>query len=81
MFSTLFVIFGFTADLKTLDPTIYSKPHKTIEAILFNLHEEGQVENNTAYNLPQLPTKKNGGEDKYAIFRKDEIEPVGDDEL
>ncbi|WP_444891820.1 hypothetical protein ACJJIE_11880 [Microbulbifer sp. TRSA001] len=80
IFSTLFVIFGFTADLKTLDPTIYSKAHKTIEAILFNLHEEGQVEKNTVYNLPQLPTEKDGTEDKYAIFRKDEIEPVSDDE-
>ena len=43
IFSTLFVIFGFTADLKTISPEIYEKPFKTIEAIIVNLHEDGQV--------------------------------------
>ena len=46
IFSTLFVIFGFTADLKTLNPDVYEKPLQTIENILFTVHEEGKVETN-----------------------------------
>lgn len=48
IFSTLFVIFGFTADLKTLSPDVYTKPLQTIENILFTVHEEGKVEQNKA---------------------------------
>ncbi|MFT6908738.1 MAG: hypothetical protein ACJAS1_005442 [Oleiphilaceae bacterium] len=46
IFSTIFVIFGFTADLKTLSPDVYTKPLQTIENILFTAHEEGKVEQN-----------------------------------
>jgi hypothetical protein len=74
IFSMVFVAFGFTADLKTLDPTIYTKPLQTIEAILFNLHEGGQVEKNTSFRLPQSPTEKEPGKPEYALFRKDELE-------
>jgi len=74
IFSTFFIIFGFTADLKTLDPTIYTKPFETIESILFNLHEDGQVERNTSYRLPHKPIKRDSKERDYALFRNEELE-------
>jgi hypothetical protein len=74
IFSVLFLVFGFTADLKTLNPAIYTKPLQTVEAILLNLHEEGQVEKSTSYNLPHYPQEKQSDENKYALFRKEEFE-------
>lgn len=74
IFSTVFVIFGFTADLKTLNPAIYTKPLETIEAILYNLHEDGQVEKNVSKKLPHVPT--GGGKHSKAIglFRREDPE-------
>lgn len=78
IFSTIFVIFGFTADLKTLNPDVYAKPLQTIEAILFNLHEDGQVEKNISKKLPTYPEND---KNKAAIgfFRREEIEPEPED--
>jgi hypothetical protein len=70
----LFLVFGFIADLKTLNPVIYTKPLQTVEVILLNLHEEGQVEKSTSYNLPHYPQEKQSNENKYALFRKEEFE-------
>ncbi|MGP9809390.1 hypothetical protein ACT3TQ_14510 [Halomonas sp. AOP12-C2-37] len=75
IFSTIFVIFGFTADLKTLNPYVYSKPLKTIEAILFNLHEDGQVEKNISKGLPVNPDEDGKNTRAIGLFRREEIEP------
>lgn len=72
IFSTIFVIFGFTADLKTLSPEIYTKPLKTIESILIYLHEEGQVENNTLLKLQD--EKKKPIPDRLALFKREDPE-------
>jgi|GEM_PF-2556960 len=59
IFSTLFVVFGFTADLKTLNPDVYEKPLQTIENILLTVHEEGKVETNKAARklISESPSK------------------------
>ena len=38
-----FILFGFLADLKTVYPTIYDKPLKTVTSILLVLHKDGLV--------------------------------------
>jgi hypothetical protein len=78
IFSTLFVIFGFTADLKTLNPDVYEKPLKTIENILFTAHEEGKVEkNNSSLKLigeePSQPFQPKNQEMVNAIRKEDEL--------
>lgn len=39
-----FVLFGFMADLKTLEPNIYSEPYKIIQNVLSTIHEDGIVQ-------------------------------------
>lgn len=39
-----FILFGFLADLKTLHPTVYVQPLRTVETILSVLHQDGQVQ-------------------------------------
>ena len=74
IFSTFFVIFGFTADLKTLNPTVYTKPLETIEAILYSLHEDGQVEKNVSNKLPYRPKEGENNQKPAALFRRDDLE-------
>lgn len=73
IFSTIFVLFGFTADLKTLNPGVYAKPLETIEAILFNLHEDGQVEKSFSKRLPINPDKNGKNTSYIGIFRREEV--------
>ena len=41
-----FVLFGFLADLKTLQPDLYKDAHKTVETIIVELHQGGRVQSN-----------------------------------
>jgi hypothetical protein len=77
IFSTLFVIFGFTADLKTLSPDVYTKPLQTIENILFTVHEEGKVEKNKALlkllgGQPPKPFTSNSDEKVVVNTRRED---------
>ncbi|WP_440877484.1 hypothetical protein [Thalassotalea sp. PLHSN55] len=80
IFSTLFVIFGFTADLKTLNPDVYTKPLQTIENILFSAHDEGKVEKNKASikllsDSPSQPFSQKQNDEVVVNSRKeDELE-------
>jgi len=40
-----FILLGFLADVKTLNPNIYDKPKQTVESILAILHSDGVVQN------------------------------------
>ena len=44
VFTGFFILFGFLADLKTLNPDIYTKPLRTIENIINVLHNDGKVQ-------------------------------------
>ncbi|WP_289032224.1 hypothetical protein [uncultured Paraglaciecola sp.] len=79
IFSTVFVIFGFTADLKTLNPDAYKKPLETIEAILYNLHEDGQVEKNISKKLPYSPNDNGKNQKSIGLFRREDIEPESEE--
>lgn len=58
IFSTLFVILGFTADLKTINPEIYETPLQTIESLIHVVLEEGKVETRmSSYKLTAYPLK------------------------
>jgi len=48
-----FVLFGFLADLKTLNPTVYDSLYRTAHAIINVLHVEGSVEHQR--QKPLLP--------------------------
>jgi hypothetical protein len=73
IFSTLFVIFGFTADLKTLSPDIYEKPLQTIETILFTVHEEGKVETSRkTASLLSAPDEKKPNLSEKVLLRSRE---------
>lgn len=75
IFSTFFVIFGFTADLKTLNPAVYEKPFQTIEKILLTVHEEGQIETNKGIvKLIKAPSKEDplSSHQNKTVFRKKE---------
>lgn len=75
IFSTIFVIFGFTADLRTLSPNVYTETYQTVEAIFFNLHEDGQVKKNILdKNLVEF-NKDSKNDNAIAFSRREEVEP------
>ena len=81
IFSTLFVIFGFTADLKTLNPDVYERPLQTIETILFTVHEEGKVETNRKVaGLLNAPDKKDRDSSEKVMPRSKEEDELIDTE-
>lgn len=76
--ATAFVLFGFLADLKTLNPTIYDSLYRTAHAIVNILHVEGSVEEQRRKpllpmgdetpsailpSLPELPGRNEDDED------------------
>lgn len=73
--AALFIVFGFLADLKTINPTIYESLYRTAQAIVQILHVEGSVEHHR--RRPLLPS---GEEPPPAVLpsaikvRKDEDE-------
>jgi hypothetical protein len=81
IFSTLFVLFGFTADLKTLDPDVYEKPFETIETILQTAHKEGMVETQRKTSgLLQSPQRKAPEANQNVISNSREDELFTEDE-
>lgn len=80
VFTGFFVLFGFVADLKTIDSDIYSKPLKTVEAIISLLHEDGKVQNSHPQLFLELPKETQGENlpardapnDKFDINLKEE---------
>jgi hypothetical protein len=70
-----FVLFGFLADLKTLNPTIYNSLYRTAHAIVDVLHVEGSVEHQR--RKPLLPM---GDEAPSAILPSLPKLPSRDDE-
>jgi hypothetical protein len=75
--AAIFVVFGFLADLKTLNPTVYDSLYRTVHAIVNVLHVEGSVEHQRRKpllplgdetpaavlpSLPKLPSKEDEGD-------------------
>ncbi len=54
-----FVLMGFLADLKTLEPNIYSEPFKTIESIIHVIHADGLVQESMSKNLIEHKKSEN----------------------
>ncbi len=51
VFAAIFVLFGFLADLKTLNPIQYEKPYVIVQQMVVIIHEDGGVQRATK---PQL---------------------------
>ncbi len=58
-----FILFGFLADLKTIDPTIYDKPLQTVNSILVVLHKDSLVSSKEQYLLSEGDPLENEEED------------------
>jgi hypothetical protein len=52
--TAFFILFGFVADLKTLNPQIYDKPYNTISTIVSMLHHEGSVSYQDSHKVNRL---------------------------
>ena len=63
--TSFFIIFGFLADLKTLNPRVYEKPCQIVQQILSVLHTDGLVSNKP----PQL----------LAVRQEEHPPPLDDD--
>jgi hypothetical protein len=73
--ATFFILFGFLADLKTVDPAIYDPLYKTALAIVTAIHDEGKVEHHR--QRPALPI----GQNSAALPPPQlDIEPKSEDE-
>jgi hypothetical protein len=84
--TSFFILFGFLADLKTLKPNIYDKPHAVVQQILSVLHGDGLVSNKPPQLLPEhAPTKRpddlpkeNEQQDQFALppRKREDDEPA-----
>ena len=63
-----FILLGFAADLKTMDPTIYGKPLRTINSILSVLHEDGLVNTKRKNLLSEGDPLENSNDDAEKIL-------------
>ena len=62
-----FLLFGFLADLKTMYPTIYDKPLKTVESILLVLHKDSLVSSKKQPLLSEGDPLENEEEDAGTV--------------
>lgn len=77
-----FILFGFLADLKTINPSIYDRPYEIVNQIITTIHNDGLVQRNQA--LLQFTEKQNGktGEmPKQLDPPKEAIPPRKEDEI
>ena len=71
---TFFILFGFLADLKTIEPRVYDPLYRTVEALVRVLHEEGTVQHHrkdTSFPLGGTP---------QSLLQPPELDPEYEDE-
>lgn len=64
IFTGFFILFGFLADLKTLDSDVYTEPLKTIERIISVLHNDGKVQETQPKLLSDNSRENSGNSNK-----------------
>lgn len=78
LISSAFVVFGFVADLKSVEPNVYDNIYSTISQIIQTMHYGGMASSGDL--TKRLPNKTNGSADSidvrlfYDQSRKEEIE-------
>lgn len=56
-----FILFGFLADLRTLDPSIYDRQYEIVNQIITTIHDDGLVQKNKP--MLQFKEEQNGNSD------------------
>lgn len=62
-----FILYGFLADLKTMHPTIYDRPLRTVDSILSVLHKDGLVSSKEQHLLSEGDSQENEDDDTGTI--------------
>ena len=77
-----FILFGFLADLRTLNPSVYDRPHEIVNQIISTIHNDGLVQKNKP--MLQFKENQNGNSDaphKQITPHKEAIQPRKEEEI
>lgn len=78
--TSLFMLFGFLADLKTLYPGIYTRPYQMVNTMLNTIHCDGVVNKAPVKLLGNTADRENGHEDQSGDYQESAMLPKKDDE-
>ena len=75
-----FMLFGFLADLKTLNSETYAHAYKIVNTILETMHCDGRVNREGGKFLGDMRHEKNDHEDQPGDYRESAFPPKKNDE-